>query len=207
MGLTTKRRLRGLSPRVRGNPLHQLQPAACLGSIPACAGEPGWTRRTGCPRRVYPRVCGGTYCDLEGVNGGAGLSPRVRGNRPAAAWHCLGRRSIPACAGEPCAGLVLDFLGAVYPRVCGGTAEELRRRYGGKGLSPRVRGNHRREAPPMTTKRSIPACAGEPFSPPHSQRRLKVYPRVCGGTSPRQRCQEKNCGLSPRVRGNRRRWW
>ena len=30
----------GLSPRVRGNPMRGGAMAACLGSIPACAGEP-----------------------------------------------------------------------------------------------------------------------------------------------------------------------
>ena len=50
----------GLSPRVRGNlPVWRAR-AMRGGSIPACAGEPGWQ----CTRRrsptVYPRVCGGT---------------------------------------------------------------------------------------------------------------------------------------------------
>jgi len=55
----------GLSPRVRGSP--HVRPAGLLpvGSIPACAGEPGraaWTRSR---VRVYPRVCGGA--DRDGL--------------------------------------------------------------------------------------------------------------------------------------------
>ena len=52
--------LRGLSPRVRGNPLTMLVGRDKQGSIPACAGEPPKTPRARCSNRVYPRVCGGT---------------------------------------------------------------------------------------------------------------------------------------------------
>ena len=50
--------------------------------------------------------------------------------------------------------------------------------------------------------RSIPACAGEPFGLAGGGERLKVYPRVCGGTSGRSRAFCGFAGLSPRVRGN-----
>ena len=58
----TKTVCRGLSPRVRGNPLAAALAAAALGSIPACAGEPvpEWRRKRWA--KVYPRVCGGTIC-------------------------------------------------------------------------------------------------------------------------------------------------
>ena len=71
---TVVKHLRGLSPRVRGNP--------------HAAGGSANTER------VYPRVCGGTRSRAS--SGGLGLSPRVRGNP-------VSRRigSIPACAGEP----------------------------------------------------------------------------------------------------------
>ena len=51
---------RGLSPRVRGN--HNLAVGAlrCIGSIPACAGEPWTWIPLRSMTRVYPRVCGGT---------------------------------------------------------------------------------------------------------------------------------------------------
>ena len=120
-------------------------------------------------------------------------------------------------------------VGRVYPRVCGGTASA--------GGSIRY------------WLRSIPACAGEPRWEPDRRRRpqsglsprvrgnrsyhlkhltilLKVYPRVCGGTSDLKRLTSFDqlngsipaCagepwilrrfkdvlpGLSPRVRGNR----
>ena len=73
--------VRGLSPRVRGNRDAQSLGRGCLGSIPACAGEP-IDRPWRPPRkRVYPRVCGGTFVVFFADNGPIGLSPRVRGNR------------------------------------------------------------------------------------------------------------------------------
>ena len=69
-------------------------------------------------------------------------------------------------------------------------------------LSPRVRGNHRRQTPLACTFRSIPACAGEPFAAAIQEHTARIYPRVCGGT-PRllYRIPDK-WDLSPRVRGN-----
>ena len=71
----------GLSPRVRGNPLHNYAQVALTGSIPACAGEPLQPVRPGCMEQVYPRVCGGTECGIQTLARVNGLSPRVRGNR------------------------------------------------------------------------------------------------------------------------------
>ena len=63
-----KRKLIGLSPRVRGNHIETL--------VSRCAGEPA--DQMG--KWVYPRVCGGTYPGYRMVIKNAGLSPRVRGN-------------------------------------------------------------------------------------------------------------------------------
>ena len=71
----------GLSPRVRGNHTHQNNDALPSRSIPACAGEPAENRCAPGLRKVYPRVCGGTRCRKFRTQHGAGLSPRVRGNR------------------------------------------------------------------------------------------------------------------------------
>ena len=50
--------------------------------------------------------------------------------------------------------------------------------------------------------RSIPACAGEPNRNDLIEKYAEVYPRVCGGTGPRQSTPAPVNGLSPRVRGN-----
>ena len=70
----------GLSPRVRGNLAGIGVQAGAVGSIPACAGEPGGQSGLCRQEVVYPRVCGGTVIvgQLRALHDG--LSPRVRGN-------------------------------------------------------------------------------------------------------------------------------
>ena len=93
--------VRGLSPRVRGNPAPPPATRRCPGSIPACAGEPG-RRCTAAPAgQVYPRVCGGTRAAFRSATSSHGLSPRVRGNPDGVVQANQRVGSIPACAGEP----------------------------------------------------------------------------------------------------------
>ncbi len=132
-----------------------------------------------------------------------GLSPRVRGNHAnklPVQIHC---GSIPACAGEPSRAYLLRRPRTVYPRVCGGTGAGRNRTHPGHGLSPRVRGNLRRQVADDPLSRSIPACAGEPISVFRHRNEKPVYPRVCGGTAPLLTISANAIGLSPRVRGNR----
>ena len=192
----------GLSPRVRGNQLATLLEFWQRRSIPACAGEPVWTRKPPQIRAVYPRVCGGTgNCPRKGIDIG-GLSPRVRGNPLGGGLEAGGGWSIPACAGEPshafCGGVRLP----VYPRVCGGTANREAVNAAAAGLSPRVRGNQRYPPAPAHSRGSIPACAGEPPAKRNDHRPGQVYPRVCGGTAHKAWRSDTIGGLSPRVRGN-----
>ena len=194
----------GLSPRVRGNRRPAPEDVLDFGSIPACAGEPtskSWRRRV---KRVYPRVCGGTSPDGALPGGETGLSPRVRGNRWGTASVRARAGSIPACAGEPAAGLSTAQIWPVYPRVCGGTHSPFRQASGSKGLSPRVRGNRFRHSGNGDGRGSIPACAGEPGDPGQQVHGHRVYPRVCGGTPAGETPAGPKSGLSPRVRGNRR---
>ena len=92
---------RGLSPRVRGSPFGHDPETTCVGSIPACAGEPPFRRAFSWTRWVYPRVCGGAMPVRIRCCGSRGLSPRVRGSPFGhdPETTCVG--SIPACAGEP----------------------------------------------------------------------------------------------------------
>ena len=177
--------MRGLSPRVRGNPAIQLGEldSVTTGSIPACAGEP--PKSEGGSRLLSRSIpaCAGEPREVPGQIRSlskVGLSPRVRGNRSMLPqMRSLAFGSIPACAGEP-----------------------IRRDHAchGSGLSPRVRGNLLRRA--VLIRGSIPACAGEPPGRQMHSRPRSVYPRVCGGTLRRSRKLLLLLGLSPRVRGN-----
>ena len=90
----------------------------------------------------------------------------------------------------------------VYPRVCGGTGWSCRHRRCARGLSPRVRGNPFKSGANSAIDGSIPACAGEPAATIATPIAVKVYPRVCGGTSTWSLATPSPEGLSPRVRGN-----
>ena len=173
-----------------------------IGSIPACAGEPPWPNLRHCPRRVYPRVCGGTWPSRTTNAYLWGLSPRVRGNRPARVRIICWMRSIPACAGEPGRARVSRHTSEVYPRVCGGTAAAAAHSRLAVGLSPRVRGNLFGGCGRRHRRGSIPACAGEPLASLVFSSSSEVYPRVCGGTEQAFAGIARAEGLSPRVRGN-----
>ena len=192
----------GLSPRVRGNPKVTAFVTAGRRSIPACAGEPGPLHPPLHSWGVYPRVCGGTSSLDSRTRYPNGLSPRVRGNLPLVPNIFMPPRSIPACAGEPLIGRSGCRARKVYPRVCGGTVEDSYTRVFGGGLSPRVRGNRARESWTDGHLGSIPACAGEPSKGRLIVLTQRVYPRVCGGTTPWSRMRRTSSGLSPRVRGN-----
>ena len=67
-----------------------------------------------------------------------------------------------------------------------------------------MRGNRTKTIIRQISKRSIPACAGEPAWQLGRGVLPSVYPRVCGGTSHGRSKVYGTPGLSPRVRGNRR---
>ena len=154
---------------------------------------------------VYPRVCGGTRRRMPPPGGKKGLSPRMRGNRADSIPVGAARGSIPAYAGEPGKLLPDGAVIAVYPRVCGGTLCRRPARPRLAGLSPRMRGNRSTGRSFRATLGSIPAYAGEPRCAGVGRWSKEVYPRVCGGTSNPDLAANSSAGLSPRMRGNRRR--
>ena len=192
----------GLSPRLRGNlPLECGFPIG-FRSIPALAGEPVTPSPVRISVTVYPRACGGTNTKEEEDRFVVGLSPRLRGNLIGGTLALDCQRSIPALAGEPRRALAPLGNVAVYPRACGGTTSPARVRSMVRGLSPRLRGNHRLTACAGSGARSIPALAGEPKLYYTFTRSYGVYPRACGGTARRGFLVDADLGLSPRLRGN-----
>ena len=192
----------GLSPRVRGShdPIfaHDLR----VGSIPARAGEPSFSRSKSSFIRVYPRACGGASKPRAMFSPVSGLSPRVRGSLSSGADRYGALGSIPARAGEP-AQCPRPRIGCrVYPRACGGalasnivTADDV-------GLSPRVRGSQATAPASAIGVGSIPARAGEPLRRPVWPCGSQVYPRACGGAAGAAKVVVSQVGLSPRVRGS-----
>jgi len=111
----------GLSPRARGNHLFTNGNGQLIRSIPACAGEPRARAGRWICSSVYPRVRGGTANQEKHGGKNQGLSPRARGNLVANEYDDGGKRSIPACAGEPSSAPAKSKRSKVYPRVRGGT--------------------------------------------------------------------------------------
>ena len=193
---------KGLSPRMRGNPVLVHDRFCILGSIPAHAGEPAHASSRPLTAGVYPRACGGTGIRKRYPLSRYGLSPRMRGNQIPAQGGSGGRGSIPAHAGEPAASKIRRTCHGVYPRACGGTPSESRAVRIQDGLSPRMRGNPEAGEAIGAKVRSIPAHAGEPVAFCRAAVGAGVYPRACGGTICLNRVAPTNTGLSPRMRGN-----
>ena len=192
----------GLSPRLRGNASLASRPGLRSGSIPALAGERQHIRAGSYISGVYPRACGGTLITPLSNPRLVGLSPRLRGN----AFNCNCCRipcgSIPALAGERIETVISDTDTGVYPRACGGTRARYYDIRAALGLSPRLRGNGRRDGVIVVPLRSIPALAGERHDRAGDVAFDKVYPRACGGTQETRWGGRAVAGLSPRLRGN-----
>ena len=203
-GAAAIRSARGLSPRGRGNLLPAALGPQTSGSIPAWAGKPLAGVRPGASGRVYPRVGGETRGLPVLAHLALGLSPRGRGNRRGELHQPPQHGSIPAWAGKPYDRAEHYRLQAVYPRVGGETDGQRRPLRHVHGLSPRGRGNHRRDHLGVRRQRSIPAWAGKPCRMEWRRTRGWVYPRVGGETSVKPHRRMHGKGLSPRGRGNHR---
>ena len=94
-------RAQGPSPRVRGSPVSGVALRAMLGSIPACAGKPGFGCGAARDAGVHPRVCGEAAATGDIVDADEGPSPRVRGSPDRRHGSEASVGSIPACAGKP----------------------------------------------------------------------------------------------------------
>ena len=116
----------GLSPRVRGNRQVQRRDDFHWGSIPASAGQPCANWRHSTLGRSIPASAGQPLLEpSRSLRMPSGLSPRVRGNLPAAPWPVMQRDR--AVYPRECGATVTTFtmsipaVGRVYPRECGAT--------------------------------------------------------------------------------------
>ena len=176
------RRVRGLSPRGRGNQHRARRGAVRAGPIPARAGEPSCRAMPSSVRGAYPRAGGGTLDDLV-------LGAGCHGPIPARAGE-------PPCVDRGC------ILSRAYPRAGGGTTNVQQLGDAMKGLSPRGRGNRGVRARYAFRGGPIPARAGEPSLSGRRSSPSRAYPRAGGGTSTSGLLLSKVAGLSPRGRGN-----
>ena len=90
----------------------------------------------------------------------------------------------------------------VYPRPRGGTQHGRRNIVSSLGLSPPTRGNRISPCSSPSSRRSIPAHAGEPEVYRLLGVSAEVYPRPRGGTNAGDAIASAARGLSPPTRGN-----
>ena len=90
----------GSSPRVRGTVVRSVSRSACLGIIPACAGNRAHSVLVCALAGDHPRVCGEQVQSRSLIPCKMGSSPRVRGT---VRWRDVDLDAtgiIPACAGN-----------------------------------------------------------------------------------------------------------
>ena len=198
-----RRRTEGLSPRVRGSRRHRHTSECRPRSIPTSAGQPSPAGPTTTRCRVYPHECGAARISGITWHGTYGLSPRVRGSRRTPRRGPGRPGSIPTSAGQPPDDWQLVRWQSVYPHECGAAFREREYERPTPGLSPRVRGSHRRRRSRPNPLRSIPTSAGQPPSASGLGSLETVYPHECGAAGALMSILGIVTGLSPRVRGSR----
>ena len=129
----------------------------------------------------------------------------MRGSQKRWSDEELGRRFIPARAGEPAPRWPRGSGPWVHPRACGGAGILPGGNRLVPGSSPRVRGSRGTPYLDLDEPRFIPARAGEPASTPTCGRSRWVHPRACGGAGSVSSRTRSTKGSSPRVRGSRAR--
>ena len=195
----------GSSPRVRGKRGPSPHPHHPHRLIPACAGK---TRASGAgrmPPPAHPRVCGENAAVLLACWSYGGSSPRVRGKPHRRPLRPRRPRLIPACAGKTSTASWTAAPPPAHPRVCGENPSSRRRRGGGSGSSPRVRGKRRVGRGWWRWRRLIPACAGKTIPWRAMQKGDRAHPRVCGENTASRCGMSSVAGSSPRVRGKHER--
>ena len=174
-----------------------------------------------CPRRDHPRMCGEHHAVSSGPHPAgdhphmcgehlsfmaflmvsAGSSPHVRGARHH--LHKIATRHgiIPACAGSTFNASFGALQNRDHPRMCGEHAQGQWAAEVRVGLSPHVRGAHRRQ--PQLRQRAgiIPACAGSTCWSRSTSRTVRDHPRMCGEHPASKDWNRKRVGSSPHVRG------
>ncbi len=131
----------------------------------------------------------------------SGSSPHVRGTRLKKRSGGLGRRFIPACAGNTMPPAVRVVVDSVHPRMCGEHLFLYSPGEGHAGSSPHVRGTLQPQPGPQTQFRFIPACAGNTLIIRRASSTFPVHPRMCGEHFPRRSSSCFSAGSSPHVRG------
>ncbi len=151
---------------MRGTALRKYGAAMVQRFIPARAGNGPKSAISLCPYSVHPRACGERLDIVSREMIGFGSSPRVRGTVVRGSGDSIGRRFIPARAGNGFSGTPRFATMTVHPRACGERNATPATKIRAVGSSPRVRGTVKQQARDREWERFIPARAGNGMSGP-----------------------------------------
>ena len=170
----------GSSPRGRGTPWDSIHALAVDRFIPAWAGNARKTKPAHSRSAVHPRVGGerGSRLDITGLPYGS--SPRGRGTPRVRCSGLIGRRFIPAWAGNAPARAPGPPASPVHPRVGGERQSGFSQLVVTNGSSPRGRGTRLERAALQLGRRFIPAWAGNASDGGRAHISMAVHPRVGG---------------------------
>ena len=169
---------------MRGTLLFRVRPVAGSRIIPAHAGNSRPGSSSSASTADHPRACGELWSSDALKLADTGSSPRMRGTRDGKRPHGLGRRIIPAHAGNSCLAPSGSRRASDHPRACGELAGRSQSFAPHPGSSPRMRGT--------------PGRAG--LFP----RLWSDHPRACGELAAVLMPGARAAGSSPRMRGTRR---
>ena len=194
---------RGSSPRMRGTLPSSTLPAVRGRFIPAHAGNARGDWAASSAFLVHPRACGERQAAGFGSFQPFGSSPRMRGTPEAPTGVFSSGRFIPAHAGNALAQQPAPSATSVHPRACGERVPRFFCSARPRGSSPRMRGTQLLREPQPTSKRFIPAHAGNAYSVRLPEWLITVHPRACGERAPKLDIKGAKYGSSPRMRGTR----
>ena len=150
---------------------------------------------------VHPRMRGERSFVLGPVLEHVGSSPHARGTLSSVLPAKPPPRFIPACAGNAPAWAWCPPPRAVHPRMRGERLMNTPMLPQSIGSSPHARGTLGCRIRIGSTKRFIPACAGNAGSVPERWPAASVHPRMRGERVSQSRCWTLPNGSSPHARG------
>ncbi len=191
----------GSSPRMRGKRRSAGRSCAGLRIIPAHAGQtfPPDTRMRWCSD--HPRACGANNRHAHGHASNGGSSPRMRGKLIRGVVAGRKRRIIPAHAGQTRPAPNASTPPPDHPRACGANAKGQQLGDQMNGSSPRMRGKPVPSLRTSSTRRIIPAHAGQTRIRAGLGGRRPDHPRACGANAGPLERARRAVGSSPRMRG------
>ena len=202
------RALDGSSPRGRGTLGQPDQLGGHVRVIPAWAGNTKSLLFRHHSSPGHPRVGGEHSVERAKAPSSDGSSPRGRGTHADRQRDVPQGRVIPAWAGNTVDVVALERADAGHPRVGGEHPTSSNASARRSGSSPRGRGTPRPRMRRRTSRRVIPAWAGNTRTSGCCPPRPTGHPRVGGEHAERAINQQARDGSSPRGRGTRfaRRW-